>query len=195
MRKIKPYNYVEEIGIYIEYLISLITFIVSAAIIFFFIWSEESSIWLNLGSLIWGSCQFAFYTFMGLSLIWDMTNFAYKACMMRKNRKLLQKSYIDITLGLLLVKTYKDCWKETLNEYEAKRLGNLFYKAKDCHYSVSCLYDDIKERGYRSDFETEVKRLEGLLNRYSLLLGMIDNKDYEFFGHVFSESVFSLNNR
>lgn len=115
--------------------------------------------------------------------------------MMRKNRKLLQKSYIDITLGLLLVKTYKDCWKETLNEYEAKRLGNLFYKAKDCHYSVSCLYDDIKERGYRSDFETEVKRLEGLLNRYSLLLGMIDNKDYEFLGHVFSESVFSLNNR
>lgn len=92
-------------------------------------------------------------------------------------------------------KNIKDCWKETLNEYEAKRLGNLFYKAKDCHYSVSCLYDDIKERGYRSDFETEVKRLEGLLNRYSLLLGMIDNKDYEFFGHVFSESVFSLNNR
>ena len=126
MRKIKPYNYVEEIGIYILFLISLITFIVSAAIIFFFIWSEEYSIWLNLGSLIWESCQFAFYTFMGLGLIWDMTNFAYKACMMRKNRKLLQKSYIDITLGLLLVKTYKDCWKETLNEYEAKRLGNLF---------------------------------------------------------------------
>ena len=50
-------------------------------------------------------------------------------------------------------------------DIEAKRLGNLFYKAKDCHYSVSCLYDDIKERGYRSDFETEVKRLEGLLNR------------------------------
>ena len=126
MRKIKPYNYVEEIGIYILFLISLITFIVSAAIIFFFIWSEEYSIWLNLGSLIWESCQFAFYTFMGLGLIWEMTNFAYKACMMRKNRKLLQKSYIDITLGLLLVKTYKDCWKETLNEYEAKRLGNLF---------------------------------------------------------------------
>lgn len=41
MRKIKPYNYVEEIGIYILFLISLITFIVSAAIIFFFIWSEE----------------------------------------------------------------------------------------------------------------------------------------------------------
>ena len=61
MRKIKPYNYVEEIGIYILFLISLITFIVSAAIIFFFIWSEESSIWLNLGSLIWESCQFAFY--------------------------------------------------------------------------------------------------------------------------------------
>lgn len=35
MRKIKPYNYVEEIGIYILFLISLITFIVSAAIIFF----------------------------------------------------------------------------------------------------------------------------------------------------------------
>ncbi len=29
MRKIKPYNYVEEIGIYILFLISLITFIVS----------------------------------------------------------------------------------------------------------------------------------------------------------------------